>query len=362
MGSAIVDLSMNYENYSVRKILQRNSIEASAPCRIDSGGTWDIKAIAIPFEKIRPATVNMALDLRTSVLIFPFRDRWVEISSDGFSKKEAFHFDSLPFNSTFGIFFAAIAHFGFHGLQVRITSDSPVRSALGGSSTALVSLIKALSKLREAIGLKGLSLREILHLGYHIEDGISGGNCGLQDQAAAVYGGVNKWLWTYGKKNSNLKRESLIDSKWQKELSKRILVAYSGKSHVSADINRSWIHSFLKGDTRKGWIEINEVVSNFADSIKEKNWESSVALLKAEMAIRREITPDALIPETSMLIDQAEEEGCAARFTGAGAGGSVWALGDPDRIRTLRLIWNSSLQNVKGGRLLECSIDHRGVI
>ena len=45
--------------------------------------------------------------------------------------------------------------------------------------------------------------------------------------------------------------------------------------------------------------------------------------LKEEMSIRREITPDALIPITGKLIDQAEKTGCGARFAGAGAGGSL---------------------------------------
>ena len=108
-------------------------------------------------------------------------------------------------------------------------------------------------------------------------------------------------------------------------------------------------------------LKVNEIVSKLADSIKEKAWERAVSLLKAEMSIRRDITPDALIPETSVLIDQAESSGCAARFTGAGAGGSVWALGDTKNIKRLKSIWASTLKNIKGGGILECSIDHTGV-
>ncbi|MBN2059503.1 MAG: hypothetical protein JW882_03705 [Deltaproteobacteria bacterium] len=342
--------------------MQERSIEASAPCRIDSGGTWDIKAIAIPFERIQPVTVNMALDLRTGVLISPFDDGWIKISSEGFPGEEISHFERLSFNSVFAIFFAAAAYFGFHGLEIRIRSDSPVKSALGGSSTGIVALLKALSGLCEAIGMKGLSRKEILHLGYHIEDGITGGNCGLQDQAAAVYGGVNRWLWRYGRGDKNPGRERLIDRNGEKELSERIVVAFSGKSHFSAEINRAWIRSFLKGETRHGWIKVNEIVSRFGDSIRERDWEKASSLLKAEMSIRRQITPDVLIPETSMLIDQAEGSGCAARFAGAGAGGSVWAFGDPDKIRRLKYIWAESLKNIKDGMVLECSVDHSGVM
>jgi D-glycero-alpha-D-manno-heptose-7-phosphate kinase len=65
------------------------------------------------------------------------------------------------------------------------------------------------------------------------------------------------------------------------------------------------------------------------------------------MAVRREITPDALIPITEKLIGQAESIDCGARFAGAGAGGSVWALGEVDRIRDLRKTWETTLAPIR---------------
>ncbi|MDB9822756.1 galactokinase [Deltaproteobacteria bacterium] len=346
---------------SAKNTLEQIPIETSAPCRIDSGGTWDIKAMALPLERIEPATINMALSLRTRIELSPFRDGWVKVTSDGFAHVEEYRIKNLSFNSPFGLFFAAINHFGFHGLKVNIRSDSPVKSALGGSSTALVALIKALSQLRKIREGKALSNKEILNLGYHLEDGISGGNCGIQDQAAAVYGGVNRWIWVFGNKGSLSKRERLLDRKGEKEISDCIIVAYSGKSHASAAINRSWIKDFLAGQTRAGWIEANDIVNNLAKAIKKKDWEKASSLLKDEMEVRRKITPDALIPITEKLIDLAENTGCGARFTGAGAGGSVWAIGEPDRIGDLRGIWETALVPIKGAGILNCTVDSAGV-
>ncbi|MFC1868916.1 galactokinase [Thermodesulfobacteriota bacterium] len=346
---------------SVREVLEKSPVEASAPCRIDSGGTWDIKAMALPLERNEPVTVNIALNMRTRALLSPFKDGWVRVKSEGFSHVEEHTMENLPFNSPFGLFFAAVNHFGFHGLEVIISSGSPVRSALGGSSTALVALIKALSKLRIISGKKDFSRKEILHLGYHLEDGICGGNCGIQDQAAAVYGGVNRWVWSYGNRISLSKREPLLDSRGMKELSNRILVAYSGINHASARINRSWIRGFLSGKTRAGWIDANKLVNSLANAIKGRDWKKASGLLRDEMAIRRKITPDALIPVTEKLIDQAEVAGCGARFAGAGAGGSVWALGEPDRIGRLREVWRTTLTHIKDSRILDCVIDPVGV-
>ena len=346
---------------SVRKILEHHSIEASSPCRIDSGGTWDIKALALPLERIEPATINMALNLRTCATLSPFKDGWIRVSSEGFPHSEQYPYERLPFNAPFGQFFAAISYFDFHGLQVRIRSGAPVKSSLGGSSTALIALIKALSKLAVFSGRKRLSSQEILYLGYHLEDGVSGGNCGIQDQAAAVYGGVNRWIWCYGNRSFPFKRESLLDLKGRKELSKRILVAYSGKGHVSSRINRTWISAFLSGITRAGWVKVNDIVNGLAQAIKEQDWHAAAGLLRCEMAIRKEITPEAQIPITADLVGQAERMGCGARFAGAGAGGSVWALGEKDRIRDLKERWEKRLTSVKDALILECRVDPGGV-
>ena len=210
--------------------------------------------------------------------------------------------------------------------------------------------------------MKHLPPREILALGYQIEDGVSGGFCGMQDQAAAVYGGVNLWQWRYGRAGSPYVRKSLLDTRGCLELTRHIIVANSGKYHDSAKINRSWVKEFLSGRTRTGWIEANRAVHELAESIGLRDWRGAGKALKKEMSVRNKITPDALIPETQQLTEAAEAEGCGARFSGAGAGGAVWAIGDLPRLRALRNRWEKILAPVKGGEILKCSVDHRGVI
>jgi len=79
------------------------------------------------------------------------------------------------------------------------------------------------------------------------------------------------------------------------------------------------------------------------------------------MGVRREITPEALIPITQRLVDQAEMLGCGARFAGAGAGGSLWAVGASERITRLKAEWEKTLAPIRGAGVLECEIDPRGV-
>ena len=108
-------------------------------------------------------------------------------------------------------------------------------------------------------------------------------------------------------------------------------------------------------------MEVNGVVDLLADALEKEVWDEVAELLKEEMAIRRKITPDALIPITEELISQAENIGCGARFAGAGGGGSLWALGEKDRIRDVRRMWDKTLAPVRGGRVLECAVDSNGV-
>ena len=343
---------------SLRKRLMQQPVKAAAPCRIDAGGTWDIKAMALPFEKIAPTTINAALNLKTSVLLCPFDDGWMKVSSEGFPRGATFHRGQFSLKPPFGLFFGAAAYFDAHGLEVKIKSESPVKSALGGSSTALVALIKALSKVT---GTNRMSGKKILHLAYFLEDGISGGNCGLQDQAAAVYGGVNQWKWRYGDRSAPYQRIPLLDREGEKVFSKHLLVAYSGRSHISATTNRKWIEDFLAGRTRKGWVKVNEIVHQIAQAIRRQDWQQVALMLQEEMALRKKLTPEALIPVTDKLIDQAGRAGCGARFAGAGAGGSIWAIGVMKNIRQLRTLWGDTLRPVKQAKILDCEIDPLGV-
>jgi len=301
------------------------------------------------------------LSLRTYVTLLPYKSGWVKISSDNFNAQEAYPFVNIPFNSRFGLFFAIASFFMFHGLEMVIRSTSPVMAGLGGSSTAAVAAIKAFSVVKTLLHEKEIKKGDILHLAHHLEDGVNGGMCGLQDQGAAVFGGVNKWVWNYSRKERPFKRESILDENRQKEISKRILVAYSGRRHLSARINRLWIEQFSAGETRSDWIEVNRIVNRFALHLKDGKWKEGAEELRNEVAIRKEITPEAFIPIITRLIQESERLGCGARFAGAGGGGTVWALGEIDAIQGLREIWAHILKGSKKGQILECAVDPVGV-
>ncbi|HIC85305.1 MAG TPA: hypothetical protein EYP06_03290 [Desulfobacterales bacterium] len=342
------------------KALDEQGLWASAPCRIDAGGTWDIKAMAFPFVHISPTTVNIAIDLRTTVYILPFDKGWLRVEAEGMGKPQVCPSDHVPLRGKFALIYAPLLHFGINGARVVIRSEAPVKASLGGSSAAVVALLKAISKCMRKAGQKALTSNQILTFAYHFEDAISGGNCGLQDHAAAVFGGVNQWIWHYQDHKKPYKKIRLLSPQGEKALSQHLLVAYTGTQHISSQINRKWVRDFLAGQTRPGWLEANKITHRLADRIKRQDWAGAAICLREEMAIRRRITPEALTKKSAVLISEAESLGCGARFTGAGAGGCIWAIGELEKISRLKVLWAKRLKKMNG-YILDCSVDWRGV-
>ena len=106
---------------------------------------------------------------------------------------------------------------------------------------------------------------------HYIEAGVAGVPCGMQDQLAAAYGGVNQWFWKMGKAGPVFRQEKIFDTDADIEgFNSHILVAYCGIPHVSKDINRQWVDSFLKGETRQIFEKIAGLTKEFSRAVKKK--------------------------------------------------------------------------------------------
>jgi D-glycero-alpha-D-manno-heptose-7-phosphate kinase len=84
--------------------------------------------------------------------------------------------------------------------------------------------------------------------------------------------------------------------------------------------------------------------------------------MNRETAIRREMTPDVLDDVGEKLVNVARQNGCGARFTGAGGGGCLWALGEMEDIDRLRPLWEKSLPPESEACLLEVKVDSKGLV
>lgn len=362
----------------LRDILEYSSVGFSAPCRVDMGGTLDIATFHYPLRHLSPSTFNIALDIRTTVRLSPHTGGRIRIASRGFETAE-FEAGRAPYDHPMGLMFAACDYFSAAGVSVTILSGSPPRSALGGSSVAAVALVAAFMKLagRNAADGPGpldaksgrqaptmvdeVFRKRAAMIAHGIEAGVAGVPCGFQDQLAAAFGGVSSWQWGADPFEPPYERKCPVGPAQLAEVSESMLVAYCGRPHVSKDINGRWVREFIGGGTRRHWEAIALLAGRFTEAFSDGDYEGAAKFMAEETAIRREMTPDVVDAVGADLVDAATDAGCGARFTGAGGGGCLWALGGADRIRALKGPWAEILSRQEGACLLPSKIDTQGL-
>ena len=326
------------------------------------GGTLDISTFNYPLRHLAPCTFNIAVGLRTSVRVASYEPGMVKVSSRGF-KSAVFPLVQAPFDHPLGLMFATASYFNADGIHIDINSTSPPRSALGGSSAAGIALVAALLKVMvPAAGGKAFTKAQTVQLAHGIEESVAGVPCGSQDHLAAIFGGVNAWYWTGNIQRPLFRKKTVVPKSRFKQLEKRLLLAYCGIPHKSKNINGKWVHEFLAGNHRERWAEIITCTQQFIEKLSSGNLNAAVSLMNRETAIRREMTPDVLDNIGKKLVERAIEKECGARFTGAGGGGCIWALGEPGKIEKLRGSWEGILATSKDGVLLDASIDSDGLL
>ncbi|MEX1297472.1 MAG: galactokinase [Desulfotignum sp.] len=342
----------------ISRILENNPVRVSVPCRVDFGGTLDISTFYLPLAHLNPAGVNMAMDLRTNVTLTPYRRGRIKVSSKGFDTAE-FEQGTAPFDHPMGLMFACAQYVNAHGVHIHIDSESPPRSALGGSSCAAVAILAAFDA---ALG-KPVDPAKIAWLAHYIESSVAGVPCGVQDQAAAAFGGAHLWAWKMGDYAPAFERFPLFDSEAaRRDFAAHMLVAYCGIPHVSKDINSRWVTGFVQGKNRTVFARIIDLTRAFYTAIRNKAYSEAADLMICETRLRQDMTPDVMDDTGKKLFGAACDHLCGARFTGAGGGGCLWAVGGRKEIASLTESWQSILDTVPEAKLLNTRIDPQGIL
>ena len=338
-------------------ILEKKQIHVCVPCRIDFGGTLDISTFYLPLAGLKPATLNLALDMRTHVYLSAWDQGRIKISSKGFDTIDRGRGDK-GWDGPMGLMFAVFEYFNVHGVHLHIESESPVRSALGGSSCAAVAIIAA---VYTALGQQ-INPEHIAWLAHYLEGAVAGVLCGVQDQAAAAFGGVNLWEWTFGQKSPEFLRCPVFESHEKIEkLNRHILVAYCSIPHESRDVNSRWVNDFKSGRAYDAFEHITRLTRQFSGALGAFSFQEAARLMNQETAVRCEMTPDVLDNTGIKLWESAKAEGCGARFTGAGGGGCLWAIGEETNMNKLKTQWEKILDSIDEAMVLDAAIDPKGI-
>ncbi len=185
----------------------------------------------------------------------------------------------------------------------------------------------------------------------------------MQDQLAAAFGGVNQWFWKLDQAGQPtfIQKPVFKDERDVIKLNESILVAYCGIPHVSSEVNKKWVNQFICGENRDKFDQIIKLTEQFINALQAKDFGLAGKYMNQETEIRLEMTSEVLDTVGTQLFHKAIEMDVGARFTGAGGGGCVWAIGDKNNIKDLENELNILLKNEKQAKILDTAIDSEGI-
>jgi D-glycero-alpha-D-manno-heptose-7-phosphate kinase len=335
--------------------VKQAAIVASAPCRVDCGGSTEHRLTGLLGRQWEPSTTTIALDLRTTVEIRGYQAGKILVESAILGTQEATP-PTLPLAGPLGLIFAVLGYFGVHGIRVTVDAQAPIRSGMGGSGAATVAAIGALQELTAPVEGREQDLRRVALLAHHLEDALYN-NTGLQDQATAAYGGVHLWRWRYADQLDFEGEKLLADPD---ALSPHVLVAYSGKCHVG-NRNSVVLETFRQTGNLLPLREISAQARAMGQALRTEDYRAAARALSAEAEIRSRLLGGSALDEDESLMNVARDHECGARFAGHGGGGSLWAIGEAPAIAALRRDWERLLSARGSGFVFPPGLSHDGL-
>jgi D-glycero-alpha-D-manno-heptose-7-phosphate kinase len=323
-------------------------IDSSAPMRIDlAGGTYDIWPLYLLHDGAQ--TINAAIGLRAHCRLTSRRDHRVRIVSQDMGEQidaadpSELGTDRLPLVARL------VRHFGARGVDIRTRSDSPVGGGIAGSSAMAVAVSAALASWTG----RSMDPEDLLTVAMNIETQVLGVPTGVQDYRPAMYGGVAAIeLGVNGVRRTALS----VD---RGELERRLVLAYTGASRHSGINNWQVMTRRIDGDplVAAAFDGIRDAAAGVRQALERHNWKDLATHLSAEWTHRKRLAPGVTTPDIDAMMARAHEAGAlAGKVCGAGGGGCLFCLVDPDR-RTAVAAALSSL----GALVLPMAIEAQGL-
>lgn len=296
------------------------NINIKSPTRVDlAGGTLDLWPL---YNFIGGApTVNVAIDIWTEVNIQERSDQSIELHSLDLNYKKIFSGYDEIISSTEAettLFRPLFRHFRPKGgFTIKAQSQSPVGGGLGGSSSLVISLIKALTLWT---GAKSANSHETVHLAHNIEAEILNTPTGTQDYYPAFSGGLNFLTYDF----NGIRQETM--SIKGSPLDEHFLLINTGRSHHSGLNNFEVLKLAVQKDkkTMQALRDLKDVAVATEKVCREKQWHQLPELFKKEYKYRTQLSDAFTSPEIEKLHSLALKAGAeAVKICGAGGGGCV---------------------------------------
>lgn len=308
-------------------------IEIASPTRVDlAGGTLDLWPL---YNFVGGAkTVNLAIDIRTRVELEPVAEG-IHLRSDdldwtcSYPDRATLLADREPSAQLYRL--VAEAFPSATAFRLRTKSESPVGGGLGGSSSLLISLLRAFEKLT---GAPSMAPHPLVHRAHNLEARLLRTPTGTQDYYPAVTGGLS--IISYGM--DGIGQEILPV---EGDLRDRFLLVYTGRAHHSGLNN----FEVLKGAIGKDAVvlaalqDLKEIAEETAGVCRRGVWSQLAPLFRREFKARVKLAPAFTCPEIEQLEKISLAAGAeAVKICGAGGGGCVMVWCPPaerERISTV---------------------------
>jgi D-glycero-alpha-D-manno-heptose-7-phosphate kinase len=327
-------------------------IRAQSPCRVDlAGGTMDIWPLYLFHQNA--VTVNFAVDRYTSCELATRDDRRIVLRSADQNAEESFDsFEALAAAKKYKLsLLAQIVRF-FRpetGIELWTDSEAPAGAGISGSSSLLITITSALSKLTGA----NYPIEKIREIAQNVEAQIIKVPTGCQDYYPAMYGGVGAIdLTAAGIQHHYLP----VDPD---DFNQRIVLVYSGKPRNSGINNWEVTKLHIDGDraVHKNFVRIAEIAHALRTALAKADWEDTARLIREEWSHRRKNAPGISTEFIDTLIATSKRAGGkAAKVCGAGGGGCVFFLVEPGAKGRVQ-----QALAAQGAEILDVKVAPRGV-
>ncbi len=308
------------------------SIDAVAPLRISfvGGGTdfphW--------YEQHGGAVLSTTIDRVVRVRVTPRTDRLVEVRSPDLDRLVAYHLDEGPvYDGALDLVKAAIADAGVDvGVTVKIRSEAPPGSGLGGSSALVTAVVAALAMLRG----RGLDADTLARTAYRIERDDLGISGGWQDQYAAAFGGCNLLEFSRG----GVDVHPVADAERMATIGEGLLLCYTG--HVRRNVglidHQITLHREGREETLLGMKRLHEMAYAMRDVVERVDLPALGSLLHEAFVAKKQMNPDIAehTPIEAMLQAARDAGAYGGKVCGAGGGGYLLIAGPPEAHPSIR--------------------------
>jgi D-glycero-alpha-D-manno-heptose-7-phosphate kinase len=220
-------------------------------------------------------------------------------------------------------------------LEVAIHSEAPTGAGTGTSAAVTVALVAALDALTPG----RLTPHEIAYAAQKVETEMLARQCGIQDQLASAYGGIN-YIDMFEYPWASVSPIRLPDAVWW-ELERRLALVYLGKSHDSSSIHEQVIRELEDaGPDCPPLQDLRKTAPRSRDALYAGDFPGLGRAMIDNTEAQARLNPALVGTEASRVIAIAREHGALGwKVNGAGgAGGSITLLCDEHSPRKRALL------------------------